>query len=431
MQFKRIARLALCPLLLLCSGGCRRGDDRATAEEKPAGAAPGEIDRLRALPYLGYAEEEEDETVKGVVAHDKRLACPGFTLIGFYGRCSADLIDAGGRVVHSWSRPSDSRWENCELLPNGDLLLAGADRSAPRKPNISEQARLLQRLSWTGQVVWKRKIVAHHDVEITPFGRILTLTSKMRPVPAIHDSVDTCDDRLTLLTLDGEVLEHCSLYEAMSGAGDIFALQEVAPKPWFGGSMVDLFHTNSVEWMHHKRLEEKHPIYAASNILITSRHQDTVAVIKWEEKRVVWAWGQGELSGPHDATVLETGNILIFDNGLGLGRSRVVELDPMAKKVVWEYQAPQPEDFYTRSRGAAQRLANGNTLVTNSGSGQVFEITPKGQVVWEYASPYLNAQGQRCVIWRAKRYSPDFVAAIQDRLADGGRNAESGHHSPE
>ena len=40
--------------------------------------------------------------------------------------------------------------------------------------------------------------------------------------------------------------------------------------------------------------------------------------------------------------------------------------------ILWEYRA---EGFYTLSQGYAQRLANGNTLVTESERGRAFEIT--------------------------------------------------------
>ena len=88
----------------------------------------------------------------------------------------------------------------------------------------------------------------------------------------------------------------------------------------------------------------------------------------------------GEILGPHDASVLKNGHILIFDNGLGRGWSRVIELDPLARRIVWEYKAPTPTDFYTATRGGCQRLPNGNTLITDSEAGRVFEVTPDGVV---------------------------------------------------
>lgn len=138
-------------------------------------------------------------------------------------------------------------------------------------------------------------------------------------------------------------------------------------------------------------------------------------IINWDARQVVWAWGPGEILGPHDATMLESGNILLLDNGRGRGWSRVIELDPLTRHIVWEYQASTPTDLYTATRGSSQRLGNGNTLITNSTSGQVFEVTPKGEVVWEFFSPHLNKNGHRATIVRMKRYEREYIDRISRR----------------
>jgi hypothetical protein len=118
------------------------------------------------------------------------------------------------------------------------------------------------------------------------------------------------------------------------------------------------------------------------------------------------------------------GNILIFDNGSGAGYggliggltdtvtgkklgtfpnkfrdfSRVVEINPVTKQLVWEYKQPKPtfdkngdgrtlgneKKFYSSVTSGAQRLMNGNTLICEGDTGRVFEVTRKGEVVWEY-----------------------------------------------
>ncbi|MCH7540775.1 MAG: hypothetical protein IH999_10330 [Proteobacteria bacterium] len=166
---------------------------------------------------------------------------------------------------------------------------------------------------------------------------------------------------------------------------------------------VDLVHANAIEWMNSESLADRDPIYALSNVLVTFRHQDSVAIFDWAAKKVVWAWGQGELSGPHDGTVLENGNILIFDNGLSRRWSRVVEVDPRSSEIVWEYRAPDPTTFYTGTRGAAQRLPDGNTLITNSKWGRVFEVTPEGEIVWDFRNPTTDEKGNPSVIVRARQ----------------------------
>jgi len=77
----------------------------------------------------------------------------------------------------------------------------------------------------------------------------------------------------------------------------------------------------------------------------------------------------------------------------------VVELDPVTKRIVWEYKR---KDFFSLKRGASQRLKNGNTLITESDKGRVFEITPDGVIVWEFYSKSVKEK-LRKAIYRMKR----------------------------
>ena len=92
--------------------------------------------------------------------------------------------------------------------------------------------------------------------------------------------------------------------------------------------------------------------------------------------------------------------------------SDAIELDPRSERIVWEYRAPDPESFYTASHGAAQRLPNGNTLITESTKGHAFEVMPDGEIVWEYYSPHLNDRERRATITRLYRYDADMVEGL-------------------
>ena len=371
-----------------------------------------EVDRLRSLGYLGYAEKPATDRRSGVVAYDEDRSYPGYNLYCSRNQCTAVLIDATGQVIQTWQQAGGRYWSNCELLPNGDLLVPGTGASDEADPVAVDAARFLLRMSWVGRVIWKLPIPAHHDAELTPRGQILTLTRHQRHLPAIDPDRAVVDNSLAILSDQGQVLEEVSLYDLLSRHPDLFRFQKVAPND---AGLIDLFHANTVEWMDDAELEGKHAIYASSNVVVCSRHQDTIAIIDWGAKRLVWTWGQGEVSGPHHPTVLPGGNILVFDNGLGRRWSRVIELDPLARRIVWEYKAAVPTDFYTRASGASQRLGNGNTLITNSGSGQAFEVTPGGQIVWEFLNGRFDARGRRATIVRMKRYERSYVDAILEQ----------------
>lgn len=89
----------------------------------------------------------------------------------------------------------------------------------------------------------------------------------------------------------------------------------------------------------------------------------------------------------HDPTLLETGNILLFDN-LGLGqRSQVIEFDPLTHDVVWRYKGSDDAPFFSYICSTAQRLPNGNTLATITVEARAIEVTPQGEIVWEFRNP--------------------------------------------
>ena len=46
--------------------------------------------------------------------------------------------------------------------------------------------------------------------------------------------------------------------------------------------------------------------------------------------------------------------------------------------------------FFSPYMGGVQRLWNGNTFICESAYGRLFEVTTKGETVWEYVIPSLN-----------------------------------------
>jgi outer membrane protein assembly factor BamB len=94
--------------------------------------------------------------------------------------------------------------------------------------------------------------------------------------------------------------------------------------------------------------------------------------ISWE-----MPWG-----GIHDIHVVEGGNILTRQR-----RTAVVEIDRDTKQIVWRYDA----DLRNGNAGkpvevhAFERLANGNTMIAESGSARIIEVDREGNVKKEVA----------------------------------------------
>jgi len=89
--------------------------------------------------------------------------------------------------------------------------------------------------------------------------------------------------------------------------------------------------------------------------------------------------------------------------------SRVIEVDPHTRGIVWEYRDQSLFDFFSPYIGGAQRLPNGNTLICEGCRGRIFEVTRDGQVVWEYVNPHFYFESSRAGlnnwVFRAFRYS--------------------------
>jgi len=200
------------------------------------------------------------------------------------------------------------------------------------------------------------------------------------------------------------LISSVSLFDIFDATHLDFKFRNVSPHEAL--KCIDLFHGNSLEWMKRPHLYERNAIYSPDHILVSLRHQNCIAIINWKTRKLEWVWGRGEIRWAHDATLLENGNILIFDNGYGRKWSRVIEMNPLTEKIVWEYRG---DGFYTKGRGSAQRLPNGNTLLANSNSGQAMEVTPEGEIVWEFWNPQVGKNGHRIPIIRMKRFEIDVI----------------------
>lgn len=421
LKFSSTLRI-VCTLAILILVGCGQAAEKEPSREAEAappdseGLDPSSIAALERISTLGYVDvspEPARTTQMGVTVFDETRSYPGYNLYTRRNESSAELIDARGRLVHRWHQEQDLAWVRAVLLADGDLLVVGAEPWDAEADSKRTAPRFAMRLNWGNEIVWKRPLSAHHDIVMTPEGRIGVLTVKGRRPQDGPASAIVVEDHVTILSEDGEIEDERSLEQMLKARPDIHTLRP----PGKGRRKWDPLHSNSLRWLSDEALAAKDPIYALGNIIVCFRYQNSVAIFDWDKQEVVWTWGQEDIIQPHDAVILDSGNILIFDNGVKRGWSRVVELDPLNREIVWEYKAPKPRSFYTGARGANQRLPNGNTLISESNKGRAFEVTPEGDIVWEYFVPHLNLKGHRQVIIRLYRYEKDQVERL---LAAGG-----------
>jgi outer membrane protein assembly factor BamB len=387
------------------------GPETGAAEFETRDVARESVDALRALGYIGFTEEKADPVKRGVVRIEPEVSWPGHNLVSNHRLASAELFTSTGELLRRWQLPNSRQWQRCRLLANGDLLVIGEDEAGTGRDRLD--TRYLALLSFNGELRWKRQLPVHHDVDPYRPGTLLALSHVYRSLPDLHATVPSIDNHLVLITDDGIVMEEASLYDLLTSGPFPFRVEPVAVKGKGRNSKIDLFHANSVSWMPYPALRERGPLYDPGHVLVSIRHQDSVVLIDWTQRQLIWAWGRGELSGPHDATWLDNGNILIFDNGVERGWSRVVEVDPQSGEIVWQYPG-EPGNFFTLRMGSSQRLPNGNTLIAESDLGHAFEVTTEGEIVWEFWSPHFNDEGKRATLARIRRYPSSQIAAMRE-----------------
>lgn len=383
-------------------------DPSPPAQDSPAAPAaaevdPQEVERLQALGYVDVVDTGGADLPLGVLLYDRARTQPGPVFFTNARGCSARLIARDGAVLRSWQHAPCRRWENAILLPDGDLIALHRNPAPGGDTRAQLAARRLLRFDANGGLRWERALPVHHDVDATPGGRLAALGLALRSLPELHPTAPIRDHEILRIEPDGRVSERASLVDVLRSAPDVFRLREVRARVKEKVLQVDLLHANSIEWMRRPELARRAPLYGLDNVLVCLRHQHAVVIVDWAHQRPLWAWGPGELLGPHDATLLANGHVLIFDNGLGRGWSRVVEVDPLSDRIVWSHGDPDAQRFYSATRGAAQRLPNGNTLITSSAEGLVFEVTPQGERVWALRNPNLDEHGKPVVIVRARR----------------------------
>lgn len=363
----------------------------------------GRLETLESLPYLQSSFDPRHEE-RGVLIHDRTKAFEGYN---FYNISNEEhvsdlnrayLIDMEGRVLHEWARKRpDERWHHAELLDNGDLLVVQKDKG-------------VLRLDKSSDVVWSWSGRAHHDLWVHDDGDIYVIAREPVVVPQLHSTRRILAEKIVVLSQEGVQKREIPLLSPLLESTYRIVLPSVAHLPDEGDDL-DLLHANHVEVFDGSN-EQYSPLFRRGNILISVRHTSTVAILDGSSAKILWLWGPTNISWQHHPRLLENGNILLFDNGTS--KSRVIEISVPSGAIHWSYGGGD-DSFYSSWGGANERLPNGNTLITETATGYVFEVTPEGETVWQFANPDVGEDGKRMNIWRMTRFDPNaspFLASI-------------------
>jgi Arylsulfotransferase (ASST) len=362
---------------------------------------------------------------RSVTLHDPLLAQEGLTLYTSGHEAAAFLIGIDGEVLHEWRRPYSTVWHEgaavqrpqpdshvyfrkAMLYPNGDLL------AVYEGAGDTPYGYGLVKLDRNSQVIWSYLAHTHHDLDIGPDGRIYVLTHEF-----VHEPLEgfgrlaspRLDDFLVILSPDGEELSKISLIHAVAASEYRHLLYGVAAY-----ALADPLHTNTVDVIADGAAN--FAFGEAGQVLLSFRELSAIGVLDLDREELVWAT-RGSWLGQHDPDILPNGNILLFDNYGWFekpeGRSRVIEFDPRTMAIVWQYVGTPARPFESLIRASQQRLANGNTLITESSGGEILEVTPGGEIVWQFVNPVRGGERNNLVpiICWAQRLDPgDLDAAL-------------------
>ena len=207
----------------------------------------------------------------------------------------------------------------------------------------------------------------HHDFLILDADRILYLNSEESetgaPASGRLAGAPARVDRLGIWNRAAGTIE------AVWDARDFWDISD--PGQWVTwGKEADWLHLNSLS------------VGAGGNLLLTARNRNQIIALSPDFRRVEWQLGGPDSDyefpnpgdrfyGPHTATQLPNGHILLFDNGLGrpaseggaYSRALELRLDAATGTAVkvWEYR--HSPDLYAQSVSNAFRLSNGHILV--------------------------------------------------------------------
>jgi hypothetical protein len=318
-----------------------------------------------------------------------------------------------------------------------------------------------------GKTIWSAR--QHHDwqredypagyysPEATPSiqgGNTLILTHANHSKPDIA-SATLEDDRLIEVSPSGEIVWQWNAADHVEEFGFTPAARAAIRAAATAGPVgrgagpnaerrsFDWLHINSATYVGPNRwFEAGDRRFAPNHVIISSRQAGIVAIVGRDGK-IVWRIGPDfleskELSairqiiGQHHPHVIPkglpgAGNLMVFDNGGSSGYgaptavspdgsaiyqragSRVLEINPVTLQLVWSYTGPR---FFSTNISGAQRLPNGNTLITEGAPGRLLEVTSDRRIVWEYIYPVFAGPNATNGVYRAYRVPYDWLKQI-------------------
>ncbi|MEM9801532.1 MAG: aryl-sulfate sulfotransferase [Planctomycetota bacterium] len=414
-----------------------------------------------------------------VLATQRNEDDPYFQDAGGHGGALRELAHDGTvlwEYVHNG--PDGSQHHDCKELPNGNVLFVAWDRTTRAEALAAgRDPELLEGQEWWpgavyevrpvrpkgGEIVWswhaRDHVMQGLDPDLPNFGDPAESPEK----------IDINGDRDVKPPTEEEEAADAAAMAALGYAGGGDAdddgdsdsdedEEEEDPEDAVRKARVE-----DADWMHTNAVAYNAEL---DQIAISVRRYDEIWIIDHgitrEEARGpkgdllyrfgnpfayrMGEWEDRPFLGQHDVQWipdghLGAGNLIVFNNGTrGREWSSIYEWWPpldvdgryqRAKgepfgpaEPEWTFEAEDRESVYSPFISGVQRLPNGNTLVCSGAPGHVFEVSPVGEVVWDWRCPFTVVGDEEILmeeyptaLFRARRYGPDHPGIVALREA--------------
>ena len=367
----------------------------------------------------------------------------GITVFGAFFNYFSAAIDKTGREIWN-SGNTDFVYYGTSQNGNvfGANLILGSDNNLPGSE-----------IDFEGNVIWQEPNdeFLHHDLILLPNGNYLGIveTTSLGPIPigSWTSSFQTFGFQANGITdefpwVGDKIVEWDRDTKEVVWSWNVFDYFSMEDYDRIGGTWNEALQSLRYDWTHINAVifdnEE-------SSIYISVRHLSRITKIAYPSGDVIWNLGHDMPSGDvhlgtdigfsfqHGLQKLENGNILTLDNGnlspefrgtsQPITRAIEIQIDGLEASTIWSHElAP---DLFGFASGNAQKLPNGNVLITTvGGGGRSVEVNTSGDIVWEGLYNFSIPDG---AVYRAHRIPGLFPAAftfIVNELVDNNGQPE-------
>ncbi len=360
------------------------------------------------LHYFNTAVLPSTIPLMETTMYDETAYSPGINVFDVGGTGYTVAFDQLGNPVHLLSTDDPATYKNFRAfnwLPNGNIL--GAMNFGSRDPGAWE-------MTLDGDVVWGMTddsgYELHNEFLKLPNGNYMGVSRRYKKwvIP----------DGLWVAELSAAGYTDSILYLG----DDIVEFDEDSTLVW-SVNMFDLYDTADYDsatwykaqnrgyydWIHFNAIfydEVDDMIY------LSARHLSRITKLDHSTGQIVWNMGRSEFpngtssdvavvhdfdfSMQHAIEVLENRNLIFYNNDNLTGEQtqaleiEITETSPTdpnpTARIAWQYNVP--DNLYTQSKGDADRLPNGNTLIAIAKptdidySGRLYEVDGQGNLIW-------------------------------------------------